>query len=101
MTGAVERITKRRELVRARLEETIAELLAGCGVWVYGSVLRPGRFEEHSDVDLALERLPEGKSLWLVQSLVSERVGREVDVCLLDETRLAAKIRATGQRWTP
>lgn len=84
-----------RELLRAAL----ARHVAGTAVWVYGSLVRPGRFREWSDVDLAFEMLPDGMSLEYLQSLLSSAVEREVDVCLLRETRLRPVIEAEGERW--
>jgi predicted nucleotidyltransferase len=68
-------------------------------VWLYGSLVKPGRFHEWSDVDLAFESLPPGMSLEYLQSLLSADVGREVDVCLVDRTRLRATIEREGERW--
>jgi hypothetical protein len=65
-------------------------------VWVYGSLVKPGRFHEWSDVDVALESLPAGKTLEYLQSLLSADVGREVDVCFLDRTRLRPVIEREG-----
>jgi predicted nucleotidyltransferase len=60
---------------------------------VYGSLLESDRFREWSDVDLALERDPPEMSIYLLASLLSERCGRPVDVCLIGETRLEPVIR--------
>jgi len=84
---------------RELLRESLARHLPGIPVWVYGSLLDESRFQPASDVDLAIERLPESLSLELLQSLLSREVGREVDVCLLDRTRLKPWIIARGQRW--
>jgi predicted nucleotidyltransferase len=84
---------------RERLREALGELLPGRACWVYGSLTQAGRFAEWSDVDLALEEEPEGRSIYLLMSLLSERVGREVDVALLGETRLREKIVKEGERW--
>ncbi len=67
-------------------------------VWVYGSLTKPGRFHEGSDIDLALECEPPGGVLKLMADL-SERLGREVEVALLPETRLAGSIRREDERW--
>ena len=75
-------------------------LIPGLGsVWVYGSLVKPKRFTCHSDVDVAVESLPDGVSLYLLQSLLSEAAGREVDVCLLGETRLKEQIVKLGEQW--
>lgn len=84
---------------RDRLRASLERHLAGVPVWVYGSVLREDRFQETSDVDVAVERLPPGMTLDYLQSLLSRDVGREADVCLLGETRLRPHIEAEGERW--
>ena len=86
--------------VRARLAAAVEEYLpAGCRLWVYGSLAEPGRFNEASDVDVALESDPPGMSIHLLASLLAERCGRPVDLCLIGETRLAPAIRQRGEAW--
>jgi len=85
-----------RDLLRAAL----ARHIPGTPVWVYGSLVAPGRFHEWSDVDVALEWLPSGMTLEYLQSLLSADVGREVDVCLINRTRLKPTIERSGERWT-
>ena len=89
----------RREIL-ASLRAALARHAPGAVVWVYGSVVRRGRFRHHSDVDVAFETLPGGHSLYAMQSLLSAACGREVDVCFLTETRLAEKIMREGEKWT-
>ncbi len=89
----------RREILVA-LRERLARIAPGAVVWVYGSVTKAGGFDRYSDVDVAFESLPLGRSLYAMQSLLSEACGREVDVCFLHETRLEEKIRREGERWT-
>jgi len=90
-----------RAEVRERLRSALAELLPGKICWLYGSVTRPGRFRDWSDVDLALECFPaDGASPFLLASLLGERVGRHVDLVSLEETRLREKILREGERWT-
>lgn len=91
---------RERLQVRARLALALSELLPGGGCWLYGSITQPGRFREWSDVDLALEEVPAGRSVFLLMSLLCEKVGRPVDLVLLGETRLAEKIMSEGERWT-
>jgi hypothetical protein len=38
-------------------------------------------------------------TLEYLQSLLSTDVGREVDVCLIDHTRLRPVIEGSGERW--
>ena len=90
-----------RLAVRERLAAAIREYLpTGSRVWVYGSLIEPGRFREWSDVDLAIEADPPGMSIHLLASLLAERCRRRIDVCLLGETRLATVIRHKGEPWT-
>ena len=87
--------------VRERLAAAVREYLpTGSRVWVYGSLIEPGRFRVWSDVDLAIEADPPGMSIYLLASLLAERCRRRVDVCLLSETRLATAIRRKGEPWT-
>ena len=55
----------RRRHARARAAApVVAETLARLGarrVWLFGSALRPDRFREDSDLDLAVEGLPTGR----------------------------------------
>lgn len=75
-------------------------LPAGTEIWVFGSVLQPGRFREHSDIDIAVECLPEGRSEAWLQSELELRLHRAVDVLNLNETGLRSKIERTGEHWT-
>jgi hypothetical protein len=87
------------EHTRGLLRESLSRHVPGTAVWVYGSLVKPGRFHEWSDVDVALESLPAGMTLEYLQSLLSADVGREADVCLLDRTRLKPGIEGGGERW--
>lgn len=90
-----------RRAVHARLRATLIELLPpGSEVWVFGSVLRPGRFREDSDVDIAVERLPAGRTEAWLQHELALRLDRGVDVLTLGETRLRARIEREGEKWT-
>ncbi len=84
---------------RDLLEAALRRHVPGVAVWVYGSLVKPGRFHDWSDVDVALESLPAGMTLEYLQSLLSADVGREVDVCLIDRTRLKPVIEGSGERW--
>lgn len=83
------------------LRQALTKLLpAGSEVWVFGSILKPGRFDEHSDLDIAVESLPEGRSEAWLQGELELRLRRGVDILILKETRLRPKIERTGERWT-
>lgn len=68
---------------------------------VFGSLTREGRFQDGSDVDVALERLPEGWTLYGLTAWLAEQVGRPVDVVLLSECRFRERIEREGETWTP
>lgn len=89
-----------RHLALEKLHQGIKTYLPGQAVWVYGSILRPGRFRLGSDIDIALEQVATNYSLYAIQSLLTEATEHAVDICLLEETRLKEKIMSQGQRWT-
>lgn len=96
---------ERREAARlaacSRLRQALRELLpAGSEVWVFGSVIRPGRFQDDSDLDIAVDRLPpEISEAWL-QYQLALRTDRSVDVLNLRETGLRSRIEREGEKWT-
>lgn len=67
-------------------------------IYVFGSVLRPGRFSPESDVDFAVLGLPKHDLYRLVGEL-SDALERPVDVVVLEESRMAHSIRRKGIRW--
>jgi predicted nucleotidyltransferase len=73
--------------------------LKGCRIWVYGSLAERGRFRPESDIDLALDHEPESLSIYGVTGLLSEELGRPVDVTLIAETRLRDRIMEKGLSW--
>jgi predicted nucleotidyltransferase len=96
-----ERLEELRQAVRAGLRDALRELLPQTPVRLFGSITQPYRFNEHSDVDLALDAEVPGLSIYQLISRLSERVGRRVDVLLLPECRFRDKILAQGELWTP
>lgn len=100
-----EQSAARRETERARLLDLLRRELAVLlppreHVWVFGSLIAPGRFADTSDIDLALERRPAAFSEFWLQGELELRLGRRVDVLLLSETRLRENIEREGLRWT-
>lgn len=87
--------------VRARLREALAGLLpARSEVWLFGSILRPGRFREDSDEDIAVESVPSGLSEAWLQYRLALLIDRGVDVLNLHETGLRSRIEREGEKWT-
>src|SRR3982074_3480940 len=96
---------RQREVARVaaywRLREALGKLLPqGTEVWVFGSLLKPGRFREYSDIDIAVASLPAGRSEAWLQGELELRLERGVDVLSLNETGLRSKIQRVGERWT-
>jgi predicted nucleotidyltransferase len=71
-----ERLEGLRLATRAALRDAMRELLPGTPVRLFGSITRRYRFNDCSDVDLALEAEPPGLSIYQLISLLSERLGR-------------------------
>jgi len=90
-----------RQETRQTLCNVLEEILPAQRVFVFGSLNAPGRFTDESDIDLALEAEPGSMSIYQLISLLSERMGRPVDVLLLDECRFREKIIREGESWTP
>jgi len=99
-----ERLQKReedRQRTRETLREVLRRIIPNQRVFVHGSLTKPGKFSEHSDIDLALESEPRGMTIYQLVSLLSEEMGRRVDVLLLEECRFRDKIIKEGEVWTP
>jgi uncharacterized protein len=67
--------------------------------YVFGSITRPGRFREESDIDVAVEQL-DAESFFRAMSLLSTALGRAVDLVELHTCHFAQQIRERGIRWT-
>jgi predicted nucleotidyltransferase len=68
-------------------------------VYVFGSLVRPGRFTESSDVDVAVKTLP-SEQFFAFSAALSAALGRDVDLIELDKCHFAHKIRNEGLLWT-
>lgn len=85
---------------RRRLQSALRELIPGQRVIVFGSLTKPGVFNDRSDVDLALETEPARMSAERLVSELMERLHRPVDVLLLNRCRFRDKILREGEAWT-
>jgi predicted nucleotidyltransferase len=106
MTLLQERDLKRRERrlelyeeTRRRLKKGLSDVAPGHSVIVFGSLIRPGVFNDRSDVDLALEEELPHLNSWQLTGLLMELLGRPVDVVVLKECRFREKIEREGERW--
>lgn len=99
-----DRVQRRLELIvetRQRLKRALSSLIPGQRVIVFGSVTKPGTFNDHSDVDVALESEPAHMSVAQLQSELEERLQRPVDIVLLNQCRFCEKITREGEVWMP
>jgi predicted nucleotidyltransferase len=99
--------SQRLEAERTRLLQQTLDLLPQLAqemgirhAYIFGSVVKPHRFHDRSDVDIAVEmdepaRLPEAISRF------SQRLQRNVDVVDLSTIHFAQRIREEGILWTP
>ena len=99
-------LTRRRRRLKALadarrdLRSALAHLIPGSRVILFGSLTKPGVFNDRSDVDLALETEPAGMSLYQLTALLAEEMGRQVDIVLLPECRFRERIATEGETWT-
>jgi predicted nucleotidyltransferase len=87
------------EETRRRLRDSLAELVPGQKVILFGSLTKPGIFNDRSDVDLALEAEPLQMDTWRLTAELMEKLGRSVDIVLLDHCRFDKRIRREGEVW--
>ena len=66
--------------------------------YLFGSVTKPFRFLESSDIDIGFVGL-DNRHYFKVISYISEEAGRDVDIIQLEDHRLADKIKKGGIRW--
>jgi predicted nucleotidyltransferase len=90
-----------RHEARRLLREALKRTIPGQRVFVHGSLTKPGKFTDQSDIDVALEYEPSGMTIYQLTSLLSEDMGRPVDVLLLEECRFKDKILREGELWMP
>lgn len=67
--------------------------------YIFGSLIRPNRFTEESDVDLAVESI-EPEHMFMAMTALAETLEREVDLVELFKCPFAHRIRQEGILWT-
>ncbi|MDD9987228.1 MAG: nucleotidyltransferase domain-containing protein [Spirochaetaceae bacterium] len=96
---------KRKERERRR-QDTLARLLdllpaapiALPEATIFGSILRPGAFDDRSDVDLAIPPVAP-RSYFDLKSYLEDGLCRVVDLVDLDGCHFAAAIARDGLKW--
>ena len=95
-----ERERLRKETIRKVFEalDKLAETVKFEEAVIFGSLVKPFRFTERSDVDIAFKGL-EGDKLFYAVAFLSGEIGREVDIVELERVKFADKIEREGLRW--
>ncbi len=93
---------RRRVAMLARVLAAVDEIVPSFDVrraYILGSLARPGRYHERSDVDTAVE-WPRGKvGFFDLAGDVSRLIGQDIDIQPLDQIPFADKIRREGILW--
>jgi len=93
---------QQRQSTLSRLEELLAEAGGRFGLReavIFGSIIRPGRFTERSNVDVAVVELP-AKAFFPLAAFLSVGLGLDVDLVWLDDLHFADAVRRDGKLWT-
>ena len=101
---ALARKRRERETLRLAVQARALQLLDKSPVALdeailFGSVVRPGRFSAHSDVDVAVPDL-EPRDFFTLMGHLEEGLEREINLVPIDTCHFADTIRRTGLRWT-
>lgn len=92
---------RRRLAMLARVIAALEEVVPAFGVrraYIFGSLAKPGRYHERSDVDVAVE-WPGAGDFFDPAAEVSRRVGQDIDILPLERIPFADKIRREGILW--
>jgi predicted nucleotidyltransferase len=95
-----EREKLRREMIRKVLKalDKLSENVEFEEAVIFGSIVKPFRFTERSDVDVAFKGLERDK-LFYTTAFLSGEIGRDVVVVELERVRFADRITREGLRW--
>jgi predicted nucleotidyltransferase len=67
--------------------------------FLFGSLVRPYTFYDHSDIDIGFVNLHDDQIFWVI-AFLSRQLGRDVDVVQLEKAgRIRAKILQEGIPW--
>jgi uncharacterized protein len=96
-----EREARRLQLIERLLDilERLSEKVSFDEAYIFGSVIKPHRFVEVSDIDIGFIGLKD-EAFFKTMSFISNEIGLEVDVIQLEGHRLAEKVKKEGIRWT-
>lgn len=94
-------LAQRKELALAAAKRAagVVRRHGGCRVWLFGSLVGGGRFDEHSDIDLAVAGLPREADFWrLYADVLAAAEPFSVDLVLMESAgpELRENIRRHG-----
>lgn len=97
-------LSKRRSFLNETRRQKALEMVAGASallyaegaedVYVFGSVLKPGAFDERSDVDIAVKGIADDKRLSLERKLEDVFADMPFDIVFLEDALRIADIDA-------
>jgi len=106
LDAAIARQRACNEAERQQVVAQVLQLLDDLGprynlqrAYLFGSVVKPGRFKANSDVDIAVEQIHPRQFIKALSEF-SMRLNRDVDLIELDKCHFADKIRREGMVWT-
>jgi hypothetical protein len=106
LDAALARRQARDEAERQHVVTQVLQLLDDLGpryniqrAYLFGSVVKPGRFKADSDVDIAVEQIDPRQFIEALSEF-SMSLNRDVDLIELDKCHFADKIRREGVVWT-
>jgi predicted nucleotidyltransferase len=107
-------LSKRRRQLKENLRQKALQKLkeagvllyneGAAGVYVFGSVLRPSEFNEHSDIDIAVKGIPEDKRVYVTVRLEEIFKGMPFDIVFLEDDlrpEIRERIKKEGILWKP
>lgn len=101
----LKKLEKKKEARRIRLLRKVKNALGRIRkdlyfkeAYIFGSILKPGRFYNDSDIDIAVNGLKD-KDFFLFMARLSDMAGEDVDVLQLEKHRLKDKIMKEGLLW--
>ena len=95
------KIEQDRLLLLSKILQWLEEFNTCYGIeqaYIFGSIFRPGKFHQDSDIDLAVSQINPDDYCTVI-SLLHQYLGREVDLIILDTCHFSNRIRDTGLLW--
>lgn len=109
-TYLLDKVLQRKSIERERLrlasiekaKKILKEMSKSIGfekVYLFGTITKPYRFSEGSDIDIAFVGLKD-EDFFSALAYLSRNLGRDVDILQLEKHRLREKIIREGIVWT-